>query len=240
MSEPSRSTLEVRSLRVLAQVPDFLFPEMKPPAFQFYADDFLGGTLTMTLEERGLYITLLCLQWSKGFVTEDDLSALAQLWHSHHAAMCAASSKMMIAGACETKDLRRCGVNRTNFAQVVQPQARRVRLRDGTAIAQPMAQLWHSLWQKIALHLRLLTPYMTLGNPNGRLLPPQRQIRNGWKNSERIRLMRDYQCQRSSPRCALGVRPTANSRRAAASLTGSTVRKDQWPPMPPTSPLLCP
>jgi len=87
MSEPSRSTLEVRSLRVLAQVPDFLFPEMKPPAFQFYADDFLGGTLTMTLEERGLYITLLCLQWSKGFVTEDDFerlgSAMAQPSRSH-------------------------------------------------------------------------------------------------------------------------------------------------------------
>lgn len=46
---------------------------MKPPAFQFYADDFLAGTVTMTFAQRGLYITLLCIQWNKGFVTPDDI-----------------------------------------------------------------------------------------------------------------------------------------------------------------------
>ena len=54
----------------------------KPPAFQFYADDFLAGTLTMSNEERGLYITLLCIQWNCGFVSGDDVerlgSAMAQ------------------------------------------------------------------------------------------------------------------------------------------------------------------
>jgi len=45
---------------------------MKPPAFQFYADDFLAGTITMTLEERGIYITLLCIQWSRGSVCDAD------------------------------------------------------------------------------------------------------------------------------------------------------------------------
>jgi uncharacterized protein YdaU (DUF1376 family) len=44
----------------------------KPPAFQFYADDFIGGTITMTHEERGLYILLLCLQWTQGAITKDD------------------------------------------------------------------------------------------------------------------------------------------------------------------------
>ena len=48
----------------------------KPPAFQFYADDFLAGTFTMTLEERGLYITLLCRQWTQGHVTPDEVSRL--------------------------------------------------------------------------------------------------------------------------------------------------------------------
>lgn len=48
----------------------------KPPAFQFYADDFLGGTVTMTLAQRGLYITLLSLQWNQGFVTQDDFDCL--------------------------------------------------------------------------------------------------------------------------------------------------------------------
>jgi uncharacterized protein YdaU (DUF1376 family) len=34
----------------------------KPPAFQFYADDFLGGTIDLTTEEVGAYIRLLCFQ----------------------------------------------------------------------------------------------------------------------------------------------------------------------------------
>jgi uncharacterized protein YdaU (DUF1376 family) len=39
---------------------------MKPPAFQFYADDFIGGTVDMTTEEVGAYIRLLCYQWGHG------------------------------------------------------------------------------------------------------------------------------------------------------------------------------
>lgn len=44
---------------------------MKPPAFQFYADDFMAGTSDMTNEEVGLYIRLLCIQWSRGHVTQE-------------------------------------------------------------------------------------------------------------------------------------------------------------------------
>lgn len=50
---------------------------MRPPAFQFYADDFLGGVIQMTNEERGLYITMLCVQWSRGYVTKDDAKRLS-------------------------------------------------------------------------------------------------------------------------------------------------------------------
>lgn len=50
---------------------------LKPPAFQFYADDFLGGTIAMSNEEKGLYITLLCVQWSQGSVSGDDFERLA-------------------------------------------------------------------------------------------------------------------------------------------------------------------
>jgi len=50
---------------------------MKPPAFQFYADDFLGGTITMSHAERGLYIQALCLQWTQGAIDRADLEALA-------------------------------------------------------------------------------------------------------------------------------------------------------------------
>lgn len=42
-----------------------------PPAFQFYAGDFLQGTAEMTLEELGLYIRLLCHQWIAGSIPSD-------------------------------------------------------------------------------------------------------------------------------------------------------------------------
>ncbi len=51
---------------------------MKPPAFQFYADDFLSGTSDMTAEEVGVYIRLLCHAWNKdGLEDNERLSLLA-------------------------------------------------------------------------------------------------------------------------------------------------------------------
>lgn len=44
---------------------------MKPPAFQFYAADFLVGTADLTCEQVGAYIRLLCHQWDRGFVPLD-------------------------------------------------------------------------------------------------------------------------------------------------------------------------
>lgn len=44
---------------------------MKPPAFQFYADDFLAGTMDLSAEEVGAYIRLLCHQWNRGGLTAD-------------------------------------------------------------------------------------------------------------------------------------------------------------------------
>jgi len=43
---------------------------MKDPAFLFYSSDFLAGVQDLTMEERGQYITLLCLQHQKGHLTE--------------------------------------------------------------------------------------------------------------------------------------------------------------------------
>lgn len=42
----------------------------KDPAFLFYSSDFLTGVSDLTFEERGQYITLLCLQHQKGRLTE--------------------------------------------------------------------------------------------------------------------------------------------------------------------------
>ena len=40
----------------------------KAPAFQFYADDFLAGTMEMSQAEVGAYIRLLCHQWNRGSI----------------------------------------------------------------------------------------------------------------------------------------------------------------------------
>ena len=45
----------------------------KDPAFLFYTSDFLTGTLTMTDEQVGKYIRLLCLQHQKGELSEKDM-----------------------------------------------------------------------------------------------------------------------------------------------------------------------
>ena len=42
----------------------------KDPAFLFYSSDFLTGIIDLTMEERGQYITLLCLQHQKGRLSE--------------------------------------------------------------------------------------------------------------------------------------------------------------------------
>ena len=45
----------------------------KDPAVLFYTNDFLSGTFTMTDEQVGKYIRLLCLQHQKGKLTEKDM-----------------------------------------------------------------------------------------------------------------------------------------------------------------------
>jgi len=48
----------------------------KAPAFQLYVDDFLAGTLEMSHEEVGIYIRLLCIQWSRGYVNDRAIASL--------------------------------------------------------------------------------------------------------------------------------------------------------------------
>ena len=48
----------------------------KDPAVLFYTQDFLVGTMTMTYEQKGKYITLLCLQHQKSKLTLKDLQAI--------------------------------------------------------------------------------------------------------------------------------------------------------------------
>ena len=47
----------------------------KDPAVLLYTQDFLVGTISMNFEERGKYITLLCMQHQKGKLTLKDLKS---------------------------------------------------------------------------------------------------------------------------------------------------------------------
>ena len=63
----------------------------KAPAFQFYANDFMDATRMWDAFACGLYIRLLCIQWTHGSVPDDqrrlakgagcDLSELQREWH---------------------------------------------------------------------------------------------------------------------------------------------------------------
>ena len=49
------------------------------PAFQFYPQDFIGGTCHMSNEEVGLYIRLLSLLWIRGGTMPFDVERLARM-----------------------------------------------------------------------------------------------------------------------------------------------------------------
>lgn len=76
---------------------------MKPPAFQFYPEDFLGGTSDMTSEEVGAYIRLLCNQWSKGGLPADDVRLAIMAGQCQASSLAKAKTKFRI---CEDGLLR--------------------------------------------------------------------------------------------------------------------------------------
>jgi len=55
----------------------------KDPAFLFYPNDYIGGTMGMTFEEKGAYIELLMLQFNRGHMTSHMIGQLVgHLWES--------------------------------------------------------------------------------------------------------------------------------------------------------------
>lgn len=70
----------------------------KPPAFQFYADDFLGGVGDMTCEEVGAYIRLLCHQWNKGGLVNDDDRLQIMAGQCQASALATAKTKFGVCG----------------------------------------------------------------------------------------------------------------------------------------------
>ena len=54
---------------------------MKDPAFLFYPNDWVGGTMGMTFEEKGAYMELLMMQFNRGHMTTHMIGqAVGQLW----------------------------------------------------------------------------------------------------------------------------------------------------------------
>jgi hypothetical protein len=45
----------------------------KDPAFLFYPESFLTGTMFMTHEQVGVYTRLLCIQHQKGYLTDSQI-----------------------------------------------------------------------------------------------------------------------------------------------------------------------
>lgn len=55
----------------------------KDPAFLFYPNDYIGGTLGMTFEEKGAYIELLMVQFNRGHMTSHMIAQIVgQIWES--------------------------------------------------------------------------------------------------------------------------------------------------------------
>ena len=53
----------------------------KDPAFLFYPNDWVGGTMGMTFEEKGAYMELLMMQFNRGHMTSHMIGqTVGQLW----------------------------------------------------------------------------------------------------------------------------------------------------------------
>lgn len=53
----------------------------KDPAFLFYPNDWIGGTMGMTFEEKGAYVELLMYQFNRGHMTKHMIERMiGQLW----------------------------------------------------------------------------------------------------------------------------------------------------------------
>lgn len=53
----------------------------KDPAFLFYPNDYIGGTMGMTFEEKGAYMDLLMMQFNRGHMTKHMIAqTVGQIW----------------------------------------------------------------------------------------------------------------------------------------------------------------
>ena len=81
----------------------------KAPAFQFYVDDWLSGTFGMPYEQKGVYIDLLALQWSRGKITNQEVATI-KLMSSPEVVDAVLASKFLLTDCgwinCRLEDVR--------------------------------------------------------------------------------------------------------------------------------------
>lgn len=59
----------------------FFYFMAKDPAFLFYPNDWIGGTMGMSFEEKGAYIELLMMQFNRGHMTTHMIGqVVGQIW----------------------------------------------------------------------------------------------------------------------------------------------------------------
>lgn len=136
---------------------------MKPPAFLFYPDSFLGGTVLFTCEETGAYIRLLCYQWDLGFLP-NSVEKLAELARCSQYSINAILFKFEI---CDDGKLRN---KRMEAERIKQAEYRAAKSSNGktgaykrwngTAIVSPLASLSvsHSLANGVANGTAIVSP----------------------------------------------------------------------------------
>lgn len=102
----------------------------------------MGGSILFNLEQRGLYITLLCLQWDHGHVTEDEWlslsSAMAQPMAKHVLAKFTKGSDGLFRNARMEEERAKQAEFRANRSESGKVGANKRWHSHSTAIAQPM------------------------------------------------------------------------------------------------------
>lgn len=98
----------------------------KDPAFLFYPNDWLGGTIGMSFEAQGAYLNLLILQFNKGEFTEAQASKFvgANIWTELKEKFATSEGKFFNSRLKEEYDKRKnFSKSRRNNAQSVKAYA---------------------------------------------------------------------------------------------------------------------
>ena len=118
---------------------------MKPPAFQFYGDDFVAGTSDMTQAEVGAYILLLCRQWATGEIPADydRLKLIAKGEVSDHvlAKFPAGKNARMEKVRAGLEEFRK---SKSESGKIGADKRWERMAKNGTPILSPMANAWQT------------------------------------------------------------------------------------------------